>query len=213
MAPEITSMARPTGLRLAGTACVALGAVGAGVGATREWAAIGFTADVEHAADVSVHGIDVWEGKVVLFAAVSSLLVLLAMRISGSRSTRRGLAIALIVLGALCVALPVADAVRAKDRFGGVEGDDRLTRTLSVRLGLPEEVVRERLADLLHQERHIEISGVTWVAGGGLLVELRAEISPGGLWIAGGGGVLLVAGGMLGLAWVRRERPPDGRAR
>jgi hypothetical protein len=193
MASEITSTGRPTLLRLAGTACVALGAIVAGVGATREWTAIGFTADVQRAADVSVHGIDVWEGKVVLFAAVASLLVLLAMRISGSRSTRRGLAIALIVLGALCVALPVADAVRAKDRFGGVEGDDRLTRTLSVRLGLPEEVVRERLADLLDQD-------------------LRVEISP-GLWITAAGGVLLIAGGVLGLRWVRRERPPDGRVR
>jgi hypothetical protein len=191
MASEITSTGRPTLLRLAGTACVALGAIVTGVGATREWAAIGFTADVEHAADVSVHGIDVWEGKVVLFAAVASLLVLLAMRISGSRSTRRGLAIVLIVLGALCVALPVADAVRAKDHFGGVEGD-RLTRTLSVRLGLPEEVVRERLADLLDED-------------------LRVEISP-GLWITAAGGVLLVAGGVLGLRWVR-ERPPDGRVR
>ncbi len=185
MASEITSMSRPTGLRLAGTVCVALGAVAAGVGATREWVAIGFKADVEHAADVSVHGIDVWEGKVVLFAAVASLLVMLAMRISGSRSTRRGLAIALIVLGALCVALPVADAVRAKNRFGGVEGVDRLARTLSVQLGLPEEVVREPLSDLLDQD-------------------LRVEISP-GVWITAAGGVLLVAGGALGLAWVHPE--------
>src|SRR4249920_1178047 len=178
MSSEITAMARPTGLRLAGTACVALGAIAAGVGATREWAAIGFTADVEHAADV-------WEGKVVLFAALVALLVMLAMRISGSRGTRRGLAIALIVLGALCVALPVADAARAKDRFGGVEGVDRLARTLSVQLGLPEEVVRERLADLLAQD-------------------LRVEISP-GLWLTAAGGVLLVVGGALGVAWVRRE--------
>jgi hypothetical protein len=193
MASEITSMARPTGLRLAGTACVALGAIAAGVGATREWAAIGFTADIEHAADVPVHGIDVWEGKVVLFAAVASLLVMLAMRISGSRSTRRGLALALIVLGALCVWLPVADAVRAKDRFGGVEGDERLTRTLSVQLGLPEEVVRERLSELLDQD-------------------LRVEISP-GLWVTAAGGILLVAGGVLGLAWVRLERSPDAAVR
>ena len=193
MASEITSMARPTGLRFAGTACVALGAITAGVGATREWAAIGFTADVEHAADVSVHGIDVWEGKVVLFAALASLLVMLAMRISGSRSTRRGLAIALIVLGALCIALPVAGAVRARDRFGGVEGADRLMRTLSVQLGLPEEVVRERLATLLDRD-------------------LRVEISQ-GLWITVAGGVLLVAGGLLGLAWVRLERPPEGPVR
>ena len=189
MSSEIASTARPTGLRLAGTACVALGAIAAGVGATREWAAIGFTADVEHAADVSVHGIDVWEGKVVLFAAVASLLVMLAMRVSGSASTRRGLAIALIILGALCVTLPVAGAIRARDRFGGVEGADRMARTLSLQLGLPEEVVRERLSELLGQD-------------------LRVETSP-GLWITAAGGVLLVAGGVLGLAWVRRERPPD----
>jgi hypothetical protein len=185
MASDITSTARPTGLRLAGTGCVALGAIAAGVGATREWATVGFTADAEHVADVSVHGIDVWEGKVVLFAAVAALLVMLAMRISGSRGTRRGLAIALIVLGALCIALPVADAARAKDRFGGVEGVDRLAKTLSVQLALPEDVVRERLADLLAQDLRVEISS--------------------GLWITVAGGVLLVAGGVLGLAWVRRE--------
>ena len=185
MSSEITSTARPTGLRLAGTVCVALGAIASGVGATREWAAIGFTADVEHAADVSVHGIDVWEGKVVLFAAVAALLVKLAMRISGSRGTRRGLAIALIVLGALCVALPVADGARAKDRFGGIEGVDRLAKTLSVQLTLPEEVVRERLRDLLAEDLRVEISA--------------------GLWITVAGGVLLVAGGVLGLVWVRLD--------
>jgi hypothetical protein len=121
----------------------------------------------------------------VLFAAVAALLVMLAMRISGSRGTRHGLAIALIVLGALCVALPVADAARAKDRFGGVEGVDRLAKTLSVQLGLPEDVVRERLADLLAQDLRVEISA--------------------GLWVTVAGGVLLVAGGVLGLAWVRRD--------
>ena len=185
MASGIASTARPTALRLAGTVCVALGAIAAGVGATREWATIGFKADVQHAADVSVHGIDVWEGKFVLFAAVATLLVMLAMRISGSRGTRRGLAIALIVLGALCVALPGADAVRAKDRFGGVEGVDRLAKTLSVQVGLPEHVVRERLRDLLAEDLRVEISA--------------------GLWITVAGGVLLVAGGILGLVWVRRD--------
>src|SRR5215204_6931426 len=164
MASEITSMARPTGIRFTGTACIALGAIAAGVGATREWAAIGFTADVEHVADVSFHGIDVWEGKVVLFAAAASLLVMLAMRISGSRSTRLGLAIALIVLGALCVALPVADAVRAKDRFGGV---DRLARMLSVQLGLPEDVVREPISDLVDQGLRVEISPGPWITAAG----------------------------------------------
>ena len=101
------------------------------------------------------------------------------------RGTRRGLAIALIVLGALCVALPVVDAARAKDRFGGVEGVDRLAKTLSLQVGLPEDVVRERLRDLLAEDLRVEISA--------------------GLWITVAGGVLLVAGGILGLVWVRRD--------
>jgi len=192
MASEVTSTRRPTALRFAGFACVALGAVIAEVGATREWAAVGFAADLERAADVSVHGTDVWEGKVVLFAAVAALLVLLAMRTSGSGSTRRGLAIILVVLGALCVALPVAGAVRGEDRFGGVEGVDHLARAIAVELEIPVEVVREELAELLEQD-------------------LRVEIQP-GLWLTALGGVLLVAGGVLGLAWVRRGPGTEGRA-
>jgi tryptophan-associated transmembrane protein len=181
---EIASTARPTALRVAGFVCVALGAVLAGVGATREWVAVGFSADTEHAADLSVHGIDVWEGKVVLFAAAAALLVLLAMRISGSPGTRRGLAVVLIVLGALCIALPVVDAVRARDRFAGSEGLERFVASLSVKLGLPKEVIREQLSDQLDKE-------------------LRVEVSP-GLWLTVAGGVLLMAGGALSVAWSGR---------
>jgi Tryptophan-associated transmembrane protein (Trp_oprn_chp) len=181
---EIASAARPTGLRVAGFVCVALGAVLAGVGATREWVTVGFTADTQHAADLSVHGIDVWEGKVVLFAAAAALLVLLAMRISGSPGTRRGLAVVLIVLGTLCIALPVVDAVRARDRFAGSEGLERFVSSLSVKLGLPEDVVRDQLSAQFDKE-------------------LRVEVSP-GLWITVAGGVLLVAGGALSVAWSGR---------
>jgi Tryptophan-associated transmembrane protein (Trp_oprn_chp) len=188
---EIGSTARPTGLRVAGFVCVALGAVLAGVGATREWVAVGFTSDTQHAADLSVHGIDVWEGKVVLFAAAAALLVLLAMRITGSPGTRRGLAVVLIVLGALCIALPVVDAVRARDRFAGSEGMDRFVSSLSVKLGLPEDVIRDQLSAQLDKE-------------------LRVQVSP-GLWITIAGGVLLVAGGALSVAWTgKRSSPPVG---
>jgi hypothetical protein len=45
--------------------------------------------------------------------------------------------------------------------------------------------VREPLAELLDQD-------------------LRVEISP-GLWVTAAGGVLLVVGGVLGLAWLHRE--------
>ncbi|HET8525612.1 MAG TPA: hypothetical protein VFM81_03145 [Actinomycetota bacterium] len=187
MTSGIASTARPAGLRIAGFVCVGLGAVLAGVGATREWVAVGFTADTEHAADLSVHGVDVWEGKVVLFAATAALLVLLAMRISGSAGTRRGLAIVLIVLGALCIALPVADAARARDRFGGDEGFERFVASLSAKLGLPKDVIREQLAAQLDRE-------------------LRVEVSP-GLWLTAAGGVLLVVGGGLSLAWSRMDAP------
>lgn len=189
MPGEIASVARPTGLRVAGSVCVALGAVAAGVGATREWVAVGFTADMQHAADVSVHGVDVWEGKVVLFVATAALLVLLALRISGSLRARGALAIVLIVLGAACIAIPLVDAARATRRFGGVDGADRLARTLTVELGLPEEIVREQLSEQFEQD-------------------LRIEIAP-GVIITCAGGVLLALGGVLSLPLARREPVVD----
>jgi hypothetical protein len=184
MASGITSTVRPTGLRLAGTACVALGAIAAGVGATREWATIGFKADLQHAADVSVHGIDVWEGKFVLFAAVATLLVMLAMRISGSRGTRRGLAIALIVLGALCVALPVPTRSARRTASAASRawtGSRRRFRCSSAPGG----------------------RGTRAPQGSARGGPPRRDL--GGLWITVAGGVLLVAGGILGLVWVRRD--------
>lgn len=188
MTSEIAFTSRPTGLRVAGFVCVALGAILAGVGTTREWVAVGFTADTEHAADLSVHGIDVWEGKVVLFVAAGTLLLLLALRISVSPGTRKGLAVVLIASGAMCIALPLVDAVRANDRFGGSEGLERFVDSLSVKLGLPKEVIREQLSAQLDEE-------------------LRVEVSP-GLWITAVGGVLLVAGGVLSVARNGRETGP-----
>ncbi|HKE53442.1 MAG TPA: hypothetical protein VKC55_01570 [Actinomycetota bacterium] len=188
MTSEIASTTRVAGLRVAGFVCVALGAILAGVGATREWVAVGFTADTEHAADLSVHGIDVWEGKVVLFVAAGALLLLLAMRISVSPATRKGLAVVLIVSGAICIALPLVDVVRANDRFGGSEGLERFVDSLSVKLGLPKEVIREQLSAQLGKE-------------------LRVEVSP-GLWLTAAGGMLLLAGGALSVAWSGRGIGP-----
>jgi hypothetical protein len=189
---EVTVHRRPTALQFAGLVCVALGAVIAGVGATREWVTVGFAADTEHELDVAWNGVDVWEGKVVLFSAVAALFVLLAMRVSGSIGTRRGLGTCLIVLGAMCIALPVLDAITSKDRFGGTDGVDRLAAALAVDLELPEELVREQLSELFEQD-------------------LRVEIQP-GLWLTALGGVLLLAGGVLSLLWVRREGGSSGRA-
>jgi hypothetical protein len=181
---EIASTARPTGLRVAGFACVALGAVLAGVGATREWATVGFAGDTEHQLDVPWNGIDGWEGKVVLLAATSALIVMLAMGISGSEGTRRALAIGLMILGLLCVALPVSDAIRAESRFGGVEGVDKLAESVAIKTGFTEEIARQQLEGLIDRG-------------------LRVGVSP-GLWLTVAGGALLVAGGGLSLAWSGR---------
>jgi hypothetical protein len=178
---EIASTARPTGLRVAGFACVALGAVLAGVGATREWATVGFAGDTDHRLDVPWNGIDGWEGKVVLLAATSALVVMLAMGISGSEGTRRALAIGLMLSGLLCIALPMSDAIRAENRFGGVEGVDKLAKSVAIKTGFTEEVVRQQLEALIDRG-------------------LRVEVSP-GLWLTVAGGVLLVAGGGLSLTW------------
>jgi hypothetical protein len=185
MRSEILSTARPTTLRVAGFAAVVLGAIASGVGATRAWVSIGLAADVQHAGDLPVHGTDVWEGKVVLFAAAAALLVMIAMRISGSNSTRRGLAAFLIILGVASVALPLVVAERADDRFGAGEGLERYVKGIAAQVGLPEDVVRQQLEDEFDR------------AG-------RVEIEP-GLWLGAAGGVLLAAGGVLGLAWVRRR--------
>lgn len=185
MTREILSTARPTKVRLAGFLCLAAGAALAGVGATREWAAVGFPDDLEHAVDVSVRGTDVWEGKAVLLAAGVALVALLAMRLSPSGRTRRSLALAVTLLGAACVVPPLLDAARAEDRFGGTAGVDRMAEVLAAELELPEDVVREQLRAQFERA-------------------LRVDVGP-GVWAAAFGGLLLVAGGLLSLAWVRRR--------
>jgi hypothetical protein len=187
MSSELLSTGRPTRLRLAGFLVLVAGCVLAGIGATREWATIGFVADAERTADVSVYGTDIWEGKVVLLIAGVALVAMIVMRIAISGALRRSLGVALVVLGMVCTALPTLAAIRADARFGGVEGLDRMARILSARLELPEDVIREQLADQFRQD-------------------LRVEIGP-GVWLSIAGGLLIVAGGALGLAWARTREP------
>ena len=90
----------------------------------------------------------------------------------------------LVGLGIACLVLTISVSVRARSRFGGQEGLERVARVLSQELELPEDIVREQLAEQFEKD-------------------LRVEVQP-GLWLCGLGGVLLVAGGALGLAWTRR---------
>lgn len=198
MRSEIVSTARPTTLRLVGFVCLAAGAIAAGAGATREWVAIGFPDDAGGALDVPINGTDVWEGKVVLFAAIAALLGLLAMRLATSGARRRALATLLIVFGLACAVLPTLVALRAEDRFGGAGAVDRMAESLAADADLPEDVIRRQLAEEFERS-------------------LRVDVEP-WPWVTAGGGVLLMAGGVLGIAWAREraaaastrdEEPPE----
>jgi hypothetical protein len=185
MPSELLSTTRPTTTRLLGFLCLAAGAVLAGIGATREWAAIGFPGDLEHAADAPLHGTDVWEGKVVLLGAALALVAMLAMRLTRSSGVRRALAVCLIAIGVAITAIAGVSALRAEDRFGEASGADRYATWLAAQLGLPEDVVREQF------DRELEAA-------------LRVDVEP-GVWLSVAGGVLLVVGGALSLAWVRQR--------
>ena len=184
MSSGIRSTAPPSTLRLVGFLVVVLGSVAAGIGATREWVQIGFAADTQGAADVSVYGTDVWEGKVILLAAGVALVATIVMRIARSSRVRGGCGVLLIGLGIACLVLAISVSVGARDRFAGEEGLARVARVLSQELELPEDVVREQLAEQFEQD-------------------LRVEMQP-AIWLCALGGVLLVAGGVLGLLWTRR---------
>ncbi len=187
--PEILSTARPSALRLWGFLALATGALVAGWGALSDWATLGFPGDTSGALDVAVKGADVWEGVVVLGAAVASLVALLAMRLVGSPSARRGIAFGVATLGALVVAIALSVAIRADARFGGAEGLDDVAADLAARLEEPVGAVRAQLEERFSSQVRVDL-GV-------------------GVWLALAGGALIDLGGALGLAWARR---PAGAA-
>jgi hypothetical protein len=82
------------------------------------------------------------------------------------------------------------DAARARDRFGGEAGTDLYVSWLASQLELPEEVIREQFA------REFERA-------------LRVEVGP-SAWVAAMGGVLVIAGGILSVAWTRRREAASG---
>ena len=190
MARELLST--PPRLRLAGFLVVVAGSVLAGICATRRWATVGFPRDAHGTLDVPTHGTDIWEGKVVLLLAGVGLVLLIVMRLARSRLLRRSLGVALIVLGLVCAALPLFIAVRPETRLGGEEGLERWVSSIAAELELPEDVVREQVADQARQN-------------------LRVELEP-ALWLTVAGGLLMAVGGALSLAWARTREvstPPD----
>lgn len=185
-----------TGLRLAGFAASALGGLLTGLGALLTWATVGLRLDTSGVLDSPVHGVDVWEGLVVLGAGVVMLVAVAAMRAVGAAGARRALAGAILVAAVVALVLGVLDFSRATTRFGtSRETLDAQARKLATTLGTPYEEIRLRLEREHH--RLVEVN-----VGPGLIVA-----------IAGGG--LGTLGGGLSLAWAARKteiealRPPQ----
>jgi hypothetical protein len=186
--PELLSTAKPTPLRLWGFLVLALGALVAGLGAVMDWAIIGFPSDMTGRLDTPVKGVDVWEGKVVLGAAVLALVGQVVLRTIRGKEPRRAVAFGLASLGALILAIALSVAVRADARFGGSEGLDELAASLAEQLDEPVDAVRAQLEEQFADQ---------------ITVDLGA-----GVWVAALGGILVDVGGALNLAWVRKQ-PAD----
>jgi hypothetical protein len=206
MPPEALSTARPTPLRLWGFTVTAAGALVAGIGSLLDWAVLGFPNDPSGSLDVPVKGVDLWEGMVVLAAAILALILTALVRLVRGTDARRALAFGVVTLGALAMALALSVAMRADARFAGDEGLDQVVAALSPRLDLPPDVVRAQLQEEI--ARNLEV-----------------ELGP-GVWLTIAGALLVVVGGSLTLAWAggtgrgseasgasrRSEAPPAGPA-
>jgi hypothetical protein len=191
MPSELLSTARPSRTRLFGFLAIIVGAALIGIGATRQWASIGFLGDTRHAADVPVNGTDLWEGKAVLLAAAVALVLMLVMRIATSSTTRRVMAAIVAVLGIAASAIGVWFALTAENRYAQAAGIDRIAAAVARETGDAEDVVRAALEKTLRGDLRVDVGFSVW------LVVI--------------GGIALAVGGVLSLIWIReRERLAAG---
>jgi len=187
MPSELLSTARPSRLRLAGFLAIVVGALLVGLGSTREWVQVGLASDVEGAIDVPVNGTDEWQGKVLLIGAVVALALMLVVRVATSATTRRVLAAGIVAIGVVAIVVGALFVAGAEDRYAGTDGIDVLAEEVARETGDAVDVVKEALLEALRGELRIDVA--PWV------------------WVATAGGLVLVAGGVLTLAWIsQRER-------
>jgi len=181
MAREIVSTARPSMPRLAGFLTLTTGGLMLSLGSLMTWAKV-------PPFDTPTRGTDLWEGIVALAIGVAVLVGMVTMRLMGTASARRAMAVAILALGLSAAAIAAADAVRGNARFTSPGQRDRIARELAAELHLPYEEVRSRLAVVYEQRFH---------------VSLRP-----GLFVVVAGGLLVAAGGALSAAWAARSSTP-----
>jgi hypothetical protein len=165
-------------LRVIGFLLAGVGALLAGVGALLDWLSFGATNYREIAVTPTSKGIDLWQGKVILALAVTSLIAVLASRLAERLTARRAAAIIVIVAGLAVVGIGGAYVVS-----GG------------------SSAARDAVDDILQGNQ------VTDETRNQVLAALDVEVKI-GAWISLAGGVMVAAGGVLALAWVTRTAVP-----
>ncbi len=187
MSHKILSTARPTRLRVAGFLCLALGGLLLGLGSLQRWAIVGFPQDTAHRLDVPTNGVDIWEGKLALAAGILILVGVIVLRLVGA-TRRRAIALGVLLLGVAATAAALEAWARSDEVFGGAGSLDRIARARASRLGKPFAEVLAQLQAKFATQLQIRIGS--------------------GMWLTMAGGVLGAAGGILSLAWAKRQSLP-----
>jgi hypothetical protein len=171
--------------RAIGFVVVAAGALLLGLGALLEWVTLSFPDEIDPrgVSETSVPGVDIWEGKVVLGAALAILGLLVATRTV--RSGGVGIAAAITAIALIAAGTAVNVTILAETRFIERDGLDAFAQALSEDLGVPVSDVRvaleQQVRDALEVQRGI------------------------GLWLSAAGGLVAAAGGVLTFRWIRHR--------
>jgi hypothetical protein len=166
--------------RVAGFVFTAAGALLAGAGTSLAWTSAGLSQDARGVLDIEFRGLDLVEGVLALVIAGATLVGLVVMR----RLHRRGRiawAIGLLLAGVVLIALPSWVALRAEDRV-----IDEVAQVVADARGLTIEEAR----DVVRQDPSLEVFSET-----------------SGVWLSIAGGLLVVIGAGVTIAWARRREP------
>jgi hypothetical protein len=174
-------MPDPTRLRVAGFAVTAAGALLAGMGTTLVWTSAGLLQDAKGVLDIEFRGLDLSEGIVAFVVAGVTLIGLVAVRRLHGGGRIRG-AIGLLVAGVLLLAMPMWVALQAEDR------------------------AVEEVAQVVADARDLTVVEATDLVRTDPALEVRSETS--GVWLSVAGGLLVVVGAGITLAWARRRDEP-----
>ena len=122
-------------------------------------------------------GVDLVEGTIALALAVVALVAVLASRIAATGSARRGAAVVVVIAGIAVAAIAGVEALTAPQRFR----DDAVADATGA--------FGDELIDMAALEAALEVRLGT------------------GLWLTLVGGLTMVGGGLVTLAWTSRRRP------